>query len=230
MTARRARWPAALALLAGLLPAASAEETGRAAPEPTGADPAVLAALQAELDRLAAAQSRIRQLLAQLLGSDWPGPAPARAADGLAVEPGAAAADALGQDFLEDAADLLYRRARTALADRNFYDAERLLREVLADYPQADHIDDVRYWLGEALYQQGQYREAIRQFAQLPGEPESPWWTRAQLRTGYAWYELGEYERARALLAAVRDAAPGSRISQLAQLRLERLEQLRQAP
>ena len=249
VTVRRVCHSAALALLAGLSPASFAEEAPSPAPEipqpaeapqPAYAEAQVLGEIRAELDRLSQAQARLRRLLETLLGARWPKPPEAGQAPAASVPTGPGAppqdrargfpAGAAEPDFLEDPADALYRRARAAFESRNFYDSENLLREVLADHPRAGNIGDIHYWLGESLYQQGRYRDSIEQFEHLLGDSDSPWWTRAQLRAGYAWYELGEYERARALLVAVRDSDPDSRISQLAQLRLERLERLQQNP
>jgi len=117
----------------------------------------------------------------------------------------------------------LYGQGREAFRDLNFYDAVKAFREFLAKYPAHEDAGEARYWLGETLYAEGRFREAVAAFAGVIADEANPRREAARLKTGYAWFELGDFERAEAILIEVRDRNPGSGLARLAQLRLDRL-------
>ena len=71
---------------------------------------------------------------------------------------------------------------------------------------------------------EGRFQEAIAAFAEVIADEANPRREVARLKTGYAWFELGDFERAEAILTEVRDQNPGSDLARLAQLRLDRLQ------
>ena len=155
-------------------------------------------------------------------------------AEGLGIVvtgPGAtAAADpdsgGLAAAAYRDPAQELFEQARAAFDAADFYGAAGLFEEFLQRHPEHALAAYARYWLGEARYMQGRYRDAIGEFEALLQEPAGPWHPVARLKVGYAWFELGDYARAREVLTALRDEEPGGNLARLAQLRLERLERL----
>ena len=118
----------------------------------------------------------------------------------------------------------LYERGREAFRNLNFYTAAKIFREFLNKYPAHEDAGEARYWLGEALYVEGRFQDAIGAFAEVIADDTNPRREVARLKTGYAWFELGDFERAAALLTEVRDQNPGSDLARLAQLRLDRLQ------
>ena len=146
------------------------------------------------------------------------GPETAAGPDGGA--PASAAA------FRRDPAQELFEQARAAFDASDFYGAAGLFGEFLERHPEHALAAYARYWLGEARYMQGRYRDAIGEFEMLLQGPPGPWHPVARLKVGYAWFELGDYARAREVLTALRDEEPGGNLARLAQLRLERLERL----
>ncbi|HJQ20931.1 MAG TPA: HEAT repeat domain-containing protein, partial [Gemmatimonadaceae bacterium] len=54
-----------------------------------------------------------------------------------------------------DPADSLYRRARSALDDKNYDVAARLFDSILSRYPKSVYAPDALYWKGFALYRSG---------------------------------------------------------------------------
>ena len=118
----------------------------------------------------------------------------------------------------------MMRQGREAFADNEFYAAEKKFREFLDRYPRHADALSVRYWLGETLYERGAYQEAIEEFREVLEGSSGPRRIVARLKTGYAWYELGEYEKASTALAQVQNEDPNGSLGRLAQLRLERLE------
>ena len=207
-----------------------------AAPAAAAESRAELARIRAELERLEARQRELRAALAALatrLGE--PAAVADPDADGAAAsaspaEPVAAAPDEPARPSpaarYRDPAPRLFDRARAAFAELNFYDAERLFGEFLERYPEHEQAAHAHYWLGETRYAQGRFRSAVDEFEALLARPAGPWHPVARLKIGYAWFELGDYARARAVLTELRAADPGGNIARLAQLRLERLARL----
>ena len=160
------------------------------------------------------------------------GPAAEEGPGIIVTGPGAvAAADPDGggpaaAEAYRDPAQELFEQARAAFDASDFYGAAGLFEEFLQRHPGHALAAYARYWLGEARYMQGRYRDAIGEFEALLQEPAGPWHPVARLKVGYAWFELGDYARARAVLTALRDEEPGGNLARLAQLRLERLERL----
>ena len=118
----------------------------------------------------------------------------------------------------------LYEQGREAFRNLNFYDAAKVFREFLTKYPAHEDAGEARYWLGEALYVEGRFQDAIAAFAEVVADDANPHREAARLKTGYAWFELGDLGRAEAILVEVRDQNPGSDLARLAQLRLDRLQ------
>ena len=211
-------------------PATDSPAPAEPAPAAAGAEEprAELARIRAELERLEARQRELRAAVAALdarLGE----PAAAAAAE-TDPEPTAAAPDEPARPSpaarYRDPAPRLFDRARAAFAELNFYDAERLFGEFLERYPEHEQAAHAHYWLGETRYAQGRFRSAVDEFEALLARPAGPWHPVARLKIGYAWFELGDYARARAVLTELRAADPGGNIARLAQLRLERLARL----
>ena len=118
----------------------------------------------------------------------------------------------------------LYGQGREAFRNLNFYDAAKAFREFLIKYPAHEDAGEARYWLGETLYVEGRFQEAIAAFAEVIADEANPRREVARLKIGYAWFELGDFEKAEAILTEVRDQNPGSDLARLAQLRLDRLQ------
>lgn len=75
------------------------------------------------------------------------------------------------------------------LIERNPAVAIQFLRGAQRDFPALD--DYVRLWIGEALLNLGDAKQAAEQFASIPREvPDSNILTRAAYRTGEAWYQV----------------------------------------
>ncbi len=124
---------------------------------------------------------------------------------------------------LSDPSAKLYERGREAFRNLNFYDAIQVFREFLTKYPAHEDAGEARYWLAEALYVEGRFQDAIAVFGEVISDDASPRREVARLKTGYAWFELGDFERAEAILVDVRDQNAGSDLARLARARLERM-------
>lgn len=116
-------------------------------------------------------------------------------------------------------------------------DAEQLYEGALHEYVQGNFpaaIEDLRvylaaqsddaarakalYWLGEALYSQREYADALLQFETILRDyPRSPEALRALLTGAHAYRQLGETQRAETLLRTLIRQYPKSREAQVAQ-------------
>ena len=126
-----------------------------------------------------------------------------------------------------DPAIRLYERGRDEFRNLKFYDAAKSFRDFLQRYPKHPDAIEARYWLGETLYVEGKFEEAIEAFADVVRDESSPHRFAALLKTGFSWFDLGDYDRAEVALVEVRDRKPDGRLATLATLRLKRLYQLR---
>lgn len=112
------------------------------------------------------------------------------------------------------------------LMKQGFYErAAKGFRDFLAKYPQSALRDNARYWLGEAYYVSRNYRQSLEEFGRLMSDhPKSPKLPDAMLKTGYSYYELGEWAKARANLNQVIARYPGTPAAKSAEQRLAKMK------
>ena len=149
---------------------------------------------------------------------------PERVPDSLESEERAIPEEKVFEPQVYQPAARLYEQGREAFRNLNFYHAAKVFREFLAKYPAHGDAGEARYWLGEALYVEGRFQDAVAAFAEVVDDETNPRREAARLKTGYAWFELGDLGRAEAILTQVRDQNPDSDLARLAQLRLDRLQ------
>lgn len=114
-------------------------------------------------------------------------------------------------------AEQLYELALHEYVQGNFPAAIEDLRAYLA--AQADDAERPKalYWLGEALYSQREYADALLQFETILRDyPRSPEALRALLTGAHAYRQLGETQRAETLLRTLVRQYPKSREAQVA--------------
>lgn len=112
----------------------------------------------------------------------------------------------------------LYEVALHEYVQGNFPAAIEDLRAYLA--AQSDDVARAKalYWLGEALYSQREYADALLQFETILRDyPRSPEALRALLTGAHAYRQLGETQRAETLLRTLIRQYPKSREAQVAQ-------------
>lgn len=193
-------------------PSFESEEASGLQEEPMVEDPGVLAEEEREAPVSALDQREVEPLAEDDPAQDE---APASPDEKPAFSP-----------KLYEPAAKLYEQGREEFRNLNFYDAARIFREFLNKYPAHEDAGEARYWLGEALYVEGRFQDAIAAFAEVIADDINPRREVARLKTGYAWFELGDFEQAKAILVEVRDQNPDSDLARLAQLRLDRLQRL----
>jgi tol-pal system protein YbgF len=110
-----------------------------------------------------------------------------------------------------------YQRGNFDLAIAGF-------QEFLARNPNSDLVDNAAYWIGESLFSQKKYREAIAQFDSVVTKyPMSEKVAGALLKKGYAYIDLGEKAQGVVQLQYVIHEHPSSTEAGLARQRLKQL-------
>lgn len=115
--------------------------------------------------------------------------APARSGTGGALPDGEVRVQApQSEDPLE-----VYQTAYRDYQRGNFDLALAGFRDFIDANPNSDLADNAAYWIGESLYSQKKFRDAIQQFdAVINGYPESDRVPAALLKKGYSYVELGQ--------------------------------------
>ena len=110
-----------------------------------------------------------------------------------------------------------YQRANFDLAISGF-------REFLEQNANSDLADNAAYWIGESLFAQKKYQDAIAQFdAVVTRYPRSDKVPGSLLKKGYAYISLGERAQGIVQLQYVVHEHPNSSEAQLARQRLKQL-------
>jgi len=185
-------------------------------------------ALQAKLEDTTYRLSQLSQQIAatnQELKSFRVAPAPAPASGDqndpnfgvpapVPAPPGGSGAD---PKALYDAAYNDYLKGSYDLSTREF-------QEYLQNFPETDLADNATYWIGECLYRQKKYRQAVEQYDQMLARyPKSDKAASATLKKGYSYIELGEKTKGLLQLQRVVRDYPASDEANLARQRLREL-------
>ena len=97
-------------------------------------------------------------------------------------------------------------------------------RDFLARYPESELAPNAEYWIGESLYSQKKYSEAIDQFNRVVDKyPKSDKAPGALLKKGYGYLAMNDRPRAIVQFQYVVHEYPNSRESALAKDRLKQL-------
>ena len=97
-------------------------------------------------------------------------------------------------------------------------------RDFLQRYPDSDLAPNAEYWIGESLYSQKKYSEAIDQFNRVVDKyPKSDKAPGALLKKGYGYLAMNDRPRAIVQFQYVVHEYPNSRESALAKERLKQL-------
>lgn len=113
---------------------------------------------------------------------------------------------------------LIYDTAIRDYIEGDFPAAIAHFQTYLATIPDGTERPGALYWLGESLYSQHEYTDALVQFEAILLEyPQSPEAVRALLKGAQAYRQLGETRQATTLLQMLITEHPGSREAQIAQ-------------
>ena len=176
---------------------------------------AQLTKAQRDLDDLRSLMALLQQQPAAAATPAAPGATPPAPSAGQVTVP----APASSADPMEtyQAAYRDYQRGNYDLAIEGF-------REFLAANKVADLADNAEYWIGESLFSQKKYREAIEQFDTVVSQyPRSDKVPGALLKKGYAYINIGERAQGIVQLQYVVHEHPKSQEAGLARQKLKQL-------
>lgn len=117
-----------------------------------------------------------------------------------------------------------YQAAYRDYQKGNFDLAIEGFQDFLTATPNSDLADNASYWIGESLFSQKKYREAIREFDSVVTKfPKSDKVPGALLKKGYAYISLGEKAQGVVQLQYVIHEHPKSQEAALARQKLKQL-------
>ena len=144
-------------------------------------------------------------------------PAPSPATSGTEVTVPAPTTSSVSPMELYQAAYRDYQRGNFDLAIAGFNDFIR-------QNAKSDLADNAAYWIGESLFSQKKYQDAIAQFDSVVTKyPQSDKVPGALLKKGYAYIALGEKSQGIVQLQYVVHEHPGSQEASLARQKLKQL-------
>jgi len=104
-----------------------------------------------------------------------------------------------------------YQEAFNLLRELRYDKATVAFRDFLKKYPNGRYAHIAQYWLGEASYAQGDFKQAIQDYRMLiDNYPQSPKLAEAMLKIGYSEYELKNTQAAQASLERLIQTYPGT--------------------
>jgi len=104
-----------------------------------------------------------------------------------------------------------YQDAFNLLRELRYDKATLAFRDFLKNYPNGRYAHIAQYWLGEASYAQGKFKQAIKDYQTLiDNHPNSPKLAEAMLKIGYSQYELKNYKAAQGSLEQLIKTYPGT--------------------
>ena len=104
-----------------------------------------------------------------------------------------------------------YQEAFDLLRELRYDKATVAFRDFLKKYPNGRYAHIAQYWLGEASYAQGDFKQAIKDYKTLIDKyPQSPKLAEAMLKIGYSEYELKNTKAAQASLEQLIKTYPGT--------------------
>lgn len=104
-----------------------------------------------------------------------------------------------------------YQEAFNLLRELRYDKATVAFRDFLKKYPDGRYAHIAQYWLGEASYAQGDFKQAIQDYKTLIDKyPQSPKLAEAMLKIGYSEYELKNTQAAQTSLEQLIKTYPGT--------------------
>lgn len=168
----------------------------------------------------------IRALIAVVQQQNAAAPATDPAAAGAAATTGTPSSSQVTVPARQPSGDptQMYQAAYRDFQRGNFDLAIEGFRDFLAVNKVTDLADNAEYWIGESLFSQKKYREAIQQFDVVVSKyPRSDKVPGALLKKGYAYLSIGERAPGIVQLQYVVHEHPSSQEASLARQRLRQL-------
>ena len=119
-----------------------------------------------------------------------------------------------------------FRHILDLLKSADYDAALKNLKTFITHYPKNNDTDDAQYLIGDVYYIQKQFDLALPAFSILIEQyPNSSKHAQALLKIGYIYLEQKEYDTAKAILQQVKDIYPNTPIANLAEQRLQKIQE-----
>lgn len=119
-----------------------------------------------------------------------------------------------------------YQTAYYLIQNKDYDGALRAFQMLATSYPQGKYLPNAYYWLGEIYLVKGNLDLAADSFNKVysnyPGHPKA---ADSLLKLGYVEYSKGQWKQAEQFLVQVKNQFPGSTSAQLADARLQKMQQ-----
>jgi tol-pal system protein YbgF len=117
-----------------------------------------------------------------------------------------------------------YQAAFDTLKEGRYKKAKASFGSFLKKYPNSIYAGNAQYWSGEANYVTRNFQQGVIEFKRVVERyPTSSKVPDAMLKLGYTYYELKQYDEAKAILQELRKGFPKSAAFRLAGKRLDRM-------
>jgi tol-pal system protein YbgF len=117
----------------------------------------------------------------------------------------------------------VYSRGLESYRKRFYTESIQFMRTLLEKFPKGEMRDRAQFWIGEALFQQRSYDEAIKEYEVVASYPQSTKLDDASYKIALAYYNLGENDVARERLKYLMGRYPASEYVTEAKQMLEKL-------
>ncbi|MGD9592349.1 MAG: tol-pal system protein YbgF [Candidatus Berkiella sp.] len=119
-----------------------------------------------------------------------------------------------------------YQAAYRLVQNRDFDGAIKAFNNMLSQAPTGKYAPNAQYWLGEIYLTKGELDKASESFNMVYNQyPKHPKAADSLLKLGYVEYNKGQFKRCTELLNQVKNQFPGTTSAQLADSRLQRMQQ-----
>ncbi len=119
-----------------------------------------------------------------------------------------------------------YQQAYKLIQQKQFSAATTSMNTLLRDHPKSEYSGNAHYWLGELYLAQREMPSAIKEFNTVISDfPQSNKVAAAMLKLGFAYFDEGKLGDARKELVQVKQKFPQSSTAQLAQARLDLIDE-----
>ncbi len=120
-----------------------------------------------------------------------------------------------------------YRQALDLLTKKQYDKAQASFQNYLNDYPNGSYVANAHYWLGEIYLQQKDRKNAAHEFQTVRDKfPKSEKVLDAKLKLAIIDAEDGKIKQAKEELTEIKKQHPESTAAQLANIRLQQLEEV----
>ena len=115
-----------------------------------------------------------------------------------------------------------YQAAFELLKEGDYETARNSFISFIELYQESEFLDDAKYWLAETYYAQRSYLKALEEFESIQIQfPDSGKIPETILKSGFCYFELGNFEQAKQILNLVTSQYPNTSVARLAAQKLK---------